>query len=167
MAAMSAVRVRSVAAGFHHSLDLGWDGRVYSWGENRLGQLGHGDRLIRPAPALVQGLDGVRGISAAASHGLAVTQSGAVFNWGYLPLCTSEVLWPIMVEGLAEVHVHCACAGGDLNFAIGENDDLFLWGRGQFGQLGHGDYQNQPSPKRVEALRDVRVSNPRLGPGMR
>jgi alpha-tubulin suppressor-like RCC1 family protein len=78
--AMAGVRVRSVAAGRCHSFALGWDGRVYSWGQNNRGQLGHGDRLARPTPVLVQGLEGVRGVAAASDHSLAVTQSGAVFS---------------------------------------------------------------------------------------
>lgn len=50
VAAMARVRVQSVAAGDHHSLALAWDGRVYSWGFNMLGQLGHADRLFdRPS----------------------------------------------------------------------------------------------------------------------
>ena len=31
------------------------------------------------------------------------------------------------------------------------------WGRGGFGQLGHGDQQDQPLPKKVEALAGQRV----------
>jgi hypothetical protein len=41
VAAMAGVHVVSVAAGFAHSLALGWDSRVYSWGWNVWGQLGH------------------------------------------------------------------------------------------------------------------------------
>jgi hypothetical protein len=58
VAAMTGIQVRSVAAGCRHSLALGWDGRVYSWGQNARGQLGQGDSLDRPAPALVEGLEG-------------------------------------------------------------------------------------------------------------
>jgi hypothetical protein len=64
VAAMTAVRVKSVAAGFLYSLALGWDGRVYSWGANNYGQLGHGDKLDRPSPALVEGLVEVGDITA-------------------------------------------------------------------------------------------------------
>jgi hypothetical protein len=48
VAALAGVRVRCVAAGTLHSLTLTWDGRVYSWGKNYSGQLGHGDRRDRP-----------------------------------------------------------------------------------------------------------------------
>jgi hypothetical protein len=44
VAAMAKVSVRSVAAGHEHSLALGWDGRVYSWGQNTSGQLGPATR---------------------------------------------------------------------------------------------------------------------------
>jgi hypothetical protein len=60
VAAMAAVRVRSVAAGSHHGLALVWDGRVHSWGQNTIGCLGHGDKLDRPLPALVEGLQSLR-----------------------------------------------------------------------------------------------------------
>jgi alpha-tubulin suppressor-like RCC1 family protein len=48
-------------------------------------------------------------------------------------------------------------------FAIAEDGDLFSWGHGNYGLLGHGDTQHQPSPKRVEALRDGRVSSASIG----
>jgi alpha-tubulin suppressor-like RCC1 family protein len=38
-----------------------------------------------------------------------------------------------------------------------------LWGRSRYGHLGHGDTQDQPSPKLVEALRDIRVSAVAVG----
>jgi alpha-tubulin suppressor-like RCC1 family protein len=50
VAALAGISVRSVSAGLSHSLALGWDGRVYSWGNNSERQLGHGDRLSRPSP---------------------------------------------------------------------------------------------------------------------
>jgi alpha-tubulin suppressor-like RCC1 family protein len=45
-----------------------------------------------------------------------------------------------------------------VSFAIGEGGELFSWGEGNYGILSHGDTQKQPSPKRVEALRGVRMS---------
>jgi alpha-tubulin suppressor-like RCC1 family protein len=48
-------------------------------------------------------------------------------------------------------------------FAIGEDGELFSWGRSADGILGHGDAQDWPSPKRVEALRDIRVRDVWVG----
>jgi alpha-tubulin suppressor-like RCC1 family protein len=63
-----------------HSLALGWDGRVYTWGKNTRGQLGQGDKLARPSPEPVEELEGVCGIAAGSEHSLAVTQSGRFFR---------------------------------------------------------------------------------------
>jgi hypothetical protein len=121
VAAMAGVRVRSVAAGHHHSLALSWDGRVYSWGKNDHGELGHGDTVFRPSPVLVEGLEGVCSIAAAVDHSYAVTQSGDVFHWGTVPWRDNEEEWqdeeseewdnmhvslePTIVEGFGGVRV--------------------------------------------------------------
>jgi alpha-tubulin suppressor-like RCC1 family protein len=98
VAFMAGVRVRCVAAAVYHSLAVGWDGRVYSWGMNDEGQLGQGDRLTRPAPALVEGLEGVRDVAAAAFYSFAVTQSGdaspgalpSMGHWLIVPLAPAR-----------------------------------------------------------------------------
>jgi hypothetical protein len=167
VAAMAEVLILSVAAGSSHSLALGWDGRVYSWRDNKSGQLGQGDELARLSPVLVEGLEDVRGAAAASSHSLAVTQSGVVLRWGRdLPPGTEDArrsLRPIIVEGFKRVRVRQVCASFGTAFAIGGAGELFSWGAGRCGLLGHGDTQDQPSPKRVEALRGVRMSNVSTG----
>jgi alpha-tubulin suppressor-like RCC1 family protein len=166
VAFFTGIRVRSIAAGNAHNLALGWDGRVYSWGNNQDGQLGQGDNLDRPSPALVEGLEDVCGVSAAFNHSLAVTHSGAVFRWGRALQHDAEgSLRRILVEGFGGVRVRRALAGYGLVFAIGEEGELFSWGLGWDVFLGHGDTQDQPSPKRVEALRGVPVRSVAAGVG--
>jgi hypothetical protein len=164
VAAMAGVRLRSVAAGRGHSLAVGWDGRVYSWGENENGQLGHGDRLERPSPVLVGVCEGVSSVDAAAEYSLAVTQSGAVFSWGQALLHeegaqAQDSLRPIIVEGFGGVRVLRLCAAACTACAIGQAGEGFSCGSGARGTLGHGNRHNQPSPKHVEVLRLVRVSD--------
>jgi alpha-tubulin suppressor-like RCC1 family protein len=55
--------------------------------------------------------------------------------------------------------VHRVATGRFAAFAIGEDGELFSWGSGEDGRLGHGNARNQRSPKRVEVLRGVRVSS--------
>jgi alpha-tubulin suppressor-like RCC1 family protein len=68
---------------------------------------------------------------------------------------------PVVVEGFGGVRMRRVCTGETIDtvlFAIGEDGELFSWGFGRFGMLGHGDEEDQPSPTRVEALRGIRVS---------
>jgi E3 ubiquitin-protein ligase HERC2 len=113
----------------------------------------------------VEGFEGVRGICAAGWHSFAVTQSGNVFSWGraLLPETAPSSLQPRIVEGFGGENVLRVCAGPGVAFAIGEARELFSWGHGKHGRLGHGDTEDQPSPKRVEALLGVRVSSVSVG----
>jgi alpha-tubulin suppressor-like RCC1 family protein len=70
-----------------------------------------------------------------------------------------DVLRPILVEGFGGVRVRRVCVTERVASAIGGAGELFSWGRGEYGRLGHGDTQDQASPKHVEALRGVRVSS--------
>jgi alpha-tubulin suppressor-like RCC1 family protein len=113
-------------------------------------------------PTLVEGLHGVCGVSADGRLSLAVTSSGDVFGWGEPvdPEAEDEEseLRPVVVEGFGGMRMRSVCASVGLAFAIGEAGQFYSWGRGEHGRLGHGNEQDQSTPKRVEALRDVRVS---------
>jgi hypothetical protein len=137
VAAMAGVRVRSVAVARRHSLALGWDGRVYSWGDCSGWRLGHARNC--PSPAPVDRLGGVRSI-AANDFSFAVTQSGHVFSWGgdLLSEYDDEVwkdeedgddLRPTIVEGFGEARVRQVVNGVAIAFAVGEDGEVFSWGR--------------------------------------
>lgn len=99
---------------------------VFSWGGNSCGQLVHGDKLTKPAPALVEGLEGACGIAAATKHSLAVTQSGAVFSWGRSFQREAQgCLRLILVEGFGGVRVRRVCPGVSEAVAIGEAGEHF------------------------------------------
>jgi alpha-tubulin suppressor-like RCC1 family protein len=121
--------------------------------------------LERTWPALIETIKDVRDITAADQHSLGVTRSGTVFRWGSGFHDGTEIeLRPFVVEGFGAVQVSSVCAGIGTAFATGEAGQLLSWGSGEYGRLGHGDTKEQPSPKRVEALRDVRVSSVSVGP---
>ena len=48
-------------------------------------------------------------------------------------------------------------AGYSYSLAITADGSIWSWGGGRFGRLGHGDYQLQLLPKKVEAFAGRRV----------
>jgi len=90
--------VTQVAAGKHHCLALSAEGCVWSWGRNKVGQLGLGDDRDRVAPqqvrheSSVEGRDGnllgsMRGegitrISAGGHSSVACTRDASIWQWG-------------------------------------------------------------------------------------
>ncbi|KAF9168412.1 hypothetical protein DFQ26_008362 [Actinomortierella ambigua] len=74
-----------VWAGEAHFLALACDGRLFSWGSGRFGQLGHGTvqaDVVHPTP--IEALEGLRVVDAAcgATHSLALSDIGDVYAFG-------------------------------------------------------------------------------------
>ena len=65
---------------------------------------------------------------------------------------------PTEVAALADVPVEDAVCGSAHNVVVQSGGQVFTWGKCHFGQLGHGEMdQNELVPRPVEALRGIRV----------
>lgn len=56
---------------------------------------------------------------------------------------------PQEVEALNGLRVCAVTAGNDASCAVTEAGELYAWGNGYRGRLGHGDVTAQLAPKRV------------------
>ena len=140
-----------VAAGGHHSLAIGNNGNLYTWGDNDNVQLGLGDRTYGWTPNLVSLPNGVTGwktVAAGQSHSLAISNDGGLYAWGFnawgqLGLGQLDVTddqnmpvfvpFPDGVTGWKSVS-----AGAYHSLAIGSDGNLYAWGDNGLGQLGLG-----------------------------
>uniref|UniRef100_A0A4W4EXY7 RCC1-like domain-containing protein n=1 Tax=Electrophorus electricus TaxID=8005 RepID=A0A4W4EXY7_ELEEL len=141
------VQVSSVVSGScaAHSLLITTEGKLWSWGRNEKGQLGHGDTKRLDAPKLVEAL-GEEVIVAAAcgrNHTLALTENGAVYSFGENKLGqlgqgnqTDAVLSPstILYNGQPLVKVAC---GAEFSMVVDCKGNVYSFGCPEYGQLGH------------------------------
>jgi alpha-tubulin suppressor-like RCC1 family protein len=75
--------VKSVKAGWWHSIALKQNGSVWAWGGNVSGQVGDGTLAYKVAPTQVTGLgSGVAAIGAGAQQSLAMMTDGKLQGWG-------------------------------------------------------------------------------------
>ncbi|WP_434383295.1 RCC1 repeat-containing protein [Melittangium boletus] len=133
----------SVAAGHYHSLALGTDGRVWSWGDNMFGQSGQGIGAcaIGCLPSLVPDLSGVVAIAANGEYSLALKADGSVWGWGvssYAQLGVYEwaLFAPTAIPGVSEVT--SLAAGPQHVLATRRDGAVWAWGANHLGQLGRG-----------------------------
>ena len=56
---------------------------------------------------------------------------------------------PHLVETLIGSSVVDAACGSSHSACITAEGQLFTWGKGRYGRLGHNDHENQLKPKRV------------------
>ncbi|KAG7999979.1 putative E3 ubiquitin-protein ligase HERC4 [Nibea albiflora] len=144
---LSDVQIAQVACGYWHSHALSRGGQVFSWGQNRYGQLGlgiHGQSIS--TPQIIQSLQGIpfAQISAGGAHSFALTLSGAVFGWGrnkfgQLGLNDSNVL--LSLETSEQPVLLILQEGG-----------VFTFGAGGYGQLGHNSTNHEINPRKVFEL---------------
>ena len=148
----------AAAAGGCHSAAVGEDGALFVWGSGQFGQLGTGDTASRLAPTRVGGLSApVRQVAAGPSHTGIVTEAGDLLMCGrgrdgQLGLgdeddrATPTLVARAVFDGEAVLMVACGFAH---TAAVTEGGGVYTFGRGDRGQLGHGDRGNQLAPRRV------------------
>ncbi|KAK9826396.1 hypothetical protein WJX81_007348 [Elliptochloris bilobata] len=152
--------VGSIAAGGEHSIVALRSGGAVSWGWGRYGNLGDGTRVDRTLPTQGQP---VASVSAGAEHSVAVTAAGAVFAWGWgrygcLGDGAREDRWaPVQVNGLEGRVLRQVACGWRHTVVVDVDGGVYTFGWSKYGQLGHGDCQDQLAAKAVEALRGKRV----------
>uniref|UniRef100_A0A8C4GP38 HECT domain-containing protein n=1 Tax=Dicentrarchus labrax TaxID=13489 RepID=A0A8C4GP38_DICLA len=164
---LSDVQIAQVACGYWHShaLSRGVDGfyphDVFSWGQNRYGQLGLGlNGQSIPTPQIIQSLQGIpfAQISAGGAHSFALTLSGAVFGWGrnkfgQLGLNDSnDRLFPTLLKSLRSQRVIYISCGEDHTAALTKLRGVFTFGAGGYGQLGHNSTNHEINPRKVFEL---------------
>ena len=59
---------------------------------------------------------------------------------------------PRVIEALRGKDITFIACGGAHSAAITATGELYAWGKGRYGRLGHGDSEDQTRPKLVEAL---------------
>ncbi|KAL4662651.1 hypothetical protein H8957_014639 [Semnopithecus entellus] len=144
---LAGVRVRTVVSGScaAHSLLITTEGKLWSWGRNEKGQLGHGDTKRVEAPRLIEGLSHEVIVSAACgrNHTLALTETGSVFAFGEnkmgqlgLGNQTDAVPSPAQIMYNGQPITKMAC-GAEFSMIMDCKGNLYSFGCPEYGQLGH------------------------------
>ena len=141
------------------SLALKTDGTLWSWGYNDYGYLGLGDTIKRSSPVQVGALAAWSTIGSGKTSAFAIKTDGTLWSWGnysggVLGLGVSYVhrSSPTQVGTLA---TWSQITGGrnSISLALKTEGTLWVWGRGNGGQLGLGTYAvNHSSPVQVGTL---------------
>jgi alpha-tubulin suppressor-like RCC1 family protein len=152
--------VVAVVAGSYHSFALSRDGTAMSCGWNCSGQLGLGDMDDRDTFTEVAGLRSVVDIDAGYDHTIAVTVEGGLYTWGKGRAIghggdhTTHRLVPTKVTGggIDEAVVVQVAAGLYHSMALTTTGELYTWGKGDCGQLGHGGTERLAVPRVVGGI---------------
>jgi alpha-tubulin suppressor-like RCC1 family protein len=166
VAGLSGVRIRTVAAGTVHTLACSDGAVAFSFGDNDHGQLGHGDYAKQHTPRVIEVLQGVSVSAVAAGHvhSLVVSERGEVYTFGNGAAGQlghgdySTHLSPRLVTALQCNTISAVAAGADHSLVLNKAGQVFTFGLGGYGQLGHGDQAHRVNtPRPIPVLQGVRV----------
>ncbi|GJJ75874.1 hypothetical protein EMPS_08232 [Entomortierella parvispora] len=85
--------------------------------------------------------------------------SGHLFQWT-ASKPNAQLLQPPWIENIKFDRIW---AGEAHLLALASNGDLYSWGSGRHGQLGHGDLVSEEHPKVIESLQGIRITSAACG----
>ncbi|KAL7556435.1 hypothetical protein ACA910_020346 [Epithemia clementina (nom. ined.)] len=150
-----------VTCGSYHTAAVTAQGDLYTWGGGMYGKLGHGTEAGASTPKRVQALVGlpVAQIACGSRHTAVVTATGVLYTWGDRENGVAghgetqgHQYAPRRLERLAHKVIAQLSACGFHTAAVTDTGEVYTWGEGKFGRLGHGSERNGHVPQLVEAL---------------
>jgi alpha-tubulin suppressor-like RCC1 family protein len=148
------------------------DGEVFTWGNGKNGALGHGDWTQIDMPKKVEGLKDIVKIDCGIDYTICMDKNGKLYSWGsnrYGQLGitgtnTYKINKPVptsIPHGVATV-IDFSC-GEEHSAFLTEKGEVFTWGYGNDGQLGHQDKINLNQPRKLQF--DQKISKVVCGGG--
>jgi alpha-tubulin suppressor-like RCC1 family protein len=160
-------KVARVSCGRDFSACLTASGKLYTWGNNKWGNLGlnpsdvtmknfRGASVVT-TPILVKDLEHMQLIQIVCGdkHMIALSNERRIYSWGdgsdgALGHSTFESSpTPNLIKDLASEDIIFICAGFTSSAAINSKGQLYTWGSGKYGQLGLGTREKIKNPMKV------------------
>ena len=169
---------RFISAGGFHSAAIDDEGLLWTWGRNAEGQLGLGDAafetqrdVIEPKNVSLDFFNGkhVRHVECGIRVSAAIDQDGSLWTWGegkaylghediHLPelggsydvAVPRRMNWPISID--SNIRVASVSLGWSHTVILDDKGDVYTWGYGGNGRLGHGDETSRVAPSRVHDI---------------
>ncbi|XP_025423778.1 serine/threonine-protein kinase Nek8 isoform X2 [Sipha flava] len=167
------VQILQLAVSQTHFIALTSDYSVFTWGEDKHGQLGHGEEAPwknDPQCAVALLDKHITQVGAGQNFSVFVSSTGLVLTTGdgkYGALGHRDwnsVNRPKLIEFLLKVDVVKISCGNHHVVALTNEGQLYAWGRGNYGQLGLGNLQDCCFPILVNWHLDENISSIQCGP---
>ncbi|KAL1139381.1 hypothetical protein AAG570_006365 [Ranatra chinensis] len=133
---------------------------AYLWGSGRHGQLaeiGHSSQV----PVFAESFSSGQQIICGQNCTFVIEANGTVLScgegsYGRLGQGHSDDLHSLSIisslQGFVIVQLATSCGSDGHSLALAESGEVFSWGDGDYGKLGHGNSDRQRRPRQIEAL---------------
>ena len=152
--------IKEIAIAEFHSLALSNKGEIYGWGGNLYNKLGQTNGLCG-LPSKIYIKKKIVSIACGDYHSCALSENGVLYTWGgggesyNKGQCghgsKKDIDNPKKVEFFTKkgLHVIKIACGGYHTIAMDENNQLYGFGKGIFGQCGYGANEDVDIPRKI------------------
>ena len=159
--------IKSISIAEFHCLALDSDGNILGWGGNLFNKLGKAKNFILGIPSEITIKNKIASVSCGDYHSCALSEDGILYTWGGGGISYNrgqcghgnlkDYQNPKKVEYFIKnnIKIKKISCGGYHTIVIGENnnmnneEELYSFGKGIFGQLGYGTSEDSSNPKKV------------------
>jgi len=162
-------KVRTASLGANHTLVVMVMNKVYAFGDNQYGQLGVHDGQMRPLREPKEVVDlqlkNICQVATGDQHSVALSVFGEVWAWGGSPygqlghggITDIAKPTPLLERHQIPPDVKSIACGYTFTAALSKKGDLYTWGQGESGELGHPQKVLLYAPAMVSDLNNVYV----------
>ncbi|KAJ3627378.1 hypothetical protein MTP99_014758 [Tenebrio molitor] len=156
------------SVGSSHQIVITSDHIVYTWGENKFGQLaltdGSRSKAYASCVTLLQG-ETIKNCAAGKGFSIFLSEEGVLFSCGDGQQgCLGHGNWdslpnPKIIDALRHETISQICCGDEHAVALSSNGKVFTWGSSKNGQLGQGHTQYRCTPLAIKLLNLTKIKN--------
>ena len=153
-------KIKEISIAEFHSLALNEKGEIYGWGGNLFNKLGQTNGLCG-LPSKIYIKRKISSIACGDYHSCALSENGVLYTWGgggesyNKGQCghgsKKDVESPKKVEFFTKkgLHILKVSCGGYHTIVMDENNELYGFGKGIFGQCGYGQPEDTDIPRKI------------------
>ena len=158
--ALRNIKIKQISSGGYHCLILTTTGDIFSFGWNKLGQLGLGhyneiENELKPEKVITNNLKFTK-VEASGRHSLLLTNDGKVYSFGLINPETIENS-PTLIKKLLNFRVNYISTGFWHNIFGTSCGKVFVSGKGDEGKLGLGNQNDYFDPIELKSLKNVEI----------
>ncbi|KAL1506224.1 hypothetical protein ABEB36_005622 [Hypothenemus hampei] len=145
--------------------EIGGKCKAYFWGSDRHGQLAELG-FSSSTPLLVESFSVARKIVCGQNCTFVILTNGTVMacgegSYGRLGQGNSDDLHSLSVisslQGFVITDLATSVGSDGHSLALAESGEVFSWGDGDYGKLGHGNSDRQRRPRQIDALQNLEI----------
>jgi alpha-tubulin suppressor-like RCC1 family protein len=145
---------KSISCGGQHTMLIDMQDNVWSFGYNKYGQLGLDDVEDRSTPTKLKDIK-AKFISCGHQNSMIIDMNDNILTCGnnrngQLGLGSQDLQNPILTQISQEIKGKSISCGGYHSMIVDINDNIWVFGGNNFGQLGLGDNQDRNIPTQLQ-----------------